>query len=328
MSPKIAVLGAGAFGIALAKVLSENKNPVCLWTRQEVIAEHIIANRCHPSKLAGILLPASVHATTNLKEAVGTADVIIFALPMIAFREAINQCKEVLPNKVILVNTTKGIEQETGLFSEQIVAEILGPAYANNYVFLSGPSFAFEIGQKLPTTLIVAGSDMTNVELVKKCFANDYIHIKTSSDLIGLEACSALKNIVAIAAGIFDGLKLGQNAKAALITNGLAEIAKVVICLNGKQDTVYGVSGIGDLILTCYGNLSRNRFVGQELANGRSLVDILSSMKEVPEGVQTTKAAQLLIKKFSINAPILTGISTLLLNKEKATVNSVMQMQY
>ncbi len=312
LSRRVAVLGAGSFGVAFAKVVAQNGHRVTLWARRKEIAEAICQNHCHPHKLRQVMLPRSIQATHDLEEALRDVDFVVSALPMLALRIVFQKAQLFLPPQVKIVSTTKGIEPESWKFPSQVLDEVLGVTFDKKTAFLSGPSFALEVAQDLPTALVVAAQTPEVCEQVRQILQNQTLHLTASEDVTGLEVCGAFKNVVAIAAGLVEGLGLGTNAKAALVTKGLQEISQLAMAMGGKSQTVYGLGGIGDLILTCYGELSRNRSVGLELAAKKSLADILSTSAYVAEGVHTAKAVMILNKKFKLNLPVLQSVYQIL----------------
>lgn len=311
MARRITVLGAGSFGLALAKVMAENGHSVTLWARRPEIAKAIRQDHCHPHKLPQIIL-ASVHATHDLKEALQNADLIVSALPMLALRAVFQVARIYLSAEACIVSTTKGIESESWRFPSEVLHEVLGVSFYNKTAFLSGPSFALEVANNLPTALVVASASSALSEQVAQILQNESLHLSMSTDIIGLEVCGAFKNVVAIAAGLVEGLGLGTNAKAALVTKGLQEICELAKALGGNAQTVYGLSGVGDLILTCYGALSRNRTVGLDLAAGRPVLDIMNASEHVAEGVHTAKAIFAFSQKLKLNLPVLSGVHQIL----------------
>ncbi len=312
MARRITVLGAGSFGLALAKVMAENGHSVTLWARRPEIAKAIRQDHCHPHKLRQIMLPGSVHATHDLKEAVQNNDLIVSALPMLALRAVLQAARVFLSPQACIVSTTKGIESETWQFPSEVLHEVLGITYCNQTSFLSGPSFALEVASNLPTALVVASASSDLCEQVAQVLQSENLRLTMSTDITGLEVCGAFKNVVAIAAGLVEGLGLGANAKATLITKGLQEISKLAKALGGNAQTVYGLSGVGDLILTCYGALSRNRTVGLDLAAGRPVLDIMNASEHVAEGVHTAKAIFAFSQKLKLNLPVLSGVHQIL----------------
>lgn len=301
---RAAVLGAGSWGTALAKVLAENGHHVRLWGRDP---EHVAAmqkdgqNRRY---LDGIHLPARLSPWADLKQSVEGAEVVVLAVPSHGLRALATDLGDAVPDGVPLVNAAKGIENGTLQLMGEVLAETL-PARAHHQVtHLSGPSFAREVAQHIPTAVCVAGKDPEQTQRAQLAFNNQRLKVYSSDDVVGVELGGALKNVIAIAAGIADGLAFGHNSRAALITRGLAEIGRLGQALGAHPLTLSGLAGMGDLVLTCTGELSRNRHVGIQLGRGQSLQDILDNMTMVAEGVRTAKSAFNLSRREGVEMPI------------------------
>jgi len=305
-----AVLGAGSWGTALAAHLARAGHGVSLWGRDIALAEHLRAHRVNPTYLPGVALPAAVEVTGSLPDALADARFVIFAIPSHGLRAVARSATPHLGTNRVLVSATKGLEVES-LFrmSEVLAEETQGHAPV---VVLSGPSFASEVAQELPTALVAASADLDAVKAVQEEFRAPYFRLYGSDDVVGVELGAALKNIIAIAAGVVESLSLGHNAMAALVTRGLAEISRLACAMGGRRETLAGLGGLGDLVLTCTGELSRNRQVGIELGRGRSLASILSGMKMVAEGVLTTDAALRLGRRHDVELPIAHQMSEVL----------------
>jgi glycerol-3-phosphate dehydrogenase (NAD(P)+) len=301
---QVAVLGAGAFGTALAKVLAEQDNPTKLWTRH---AEHAAAiNRDHEnaSFLGGVSLPAALIATADLSEALSDADLVLFVVPAQATREVALAAKPLLPPSAIICNASKGIENDTLMLMSEVMVDVLGEAARSRLTYFSGPSFAKEIAAGVPTAVTVAGQSREAAERVQREFATANLRMYFTEDVAGVEVGGAMKNVIAIAAGAVDGLGYGLNTRAALMTRGLAEIGRLAHAKGADPITLAGLAGMGDLVLTCTGALSRNRTVGFELGQGKKLEDILASLGHVAEGVTTTQSAYQLGRRLGVDLPI------------------------
>jgi glycerol-3-phosphate dehydrogenase (NAD(P)+) len=309
---RMAVLGAGSFGVALAKTMADLGHPVTLWARDEEVVRHLNKTHRHPHRLSSIVLPDSLKASHDLEASLKGASVVISTLPMLALRSVWSRAARFLEPNALVISTTKGIEAETQCFSSDILVEVLGVTHKNKITFLSGPSFALEVAQRLPTVITLAAFDVNAAKAIQQMISSDFLRAYVITDVIGLEVAGAFKNVVAIAAGVIDGLTLGQNAKAALITRGLAEISRLAVAMGGVPATLSGLSGIGDLMLTCYGDLSRNRQVGLELARGVDLSEIMSRLSQVAEGVHTAKSARLVSQKYGVEMPICESVYKLL----------------
>ncbi|MEO6418974.1 MAG: NAD(P)H-dependent glycerol-3-phosphate dehydrogenase [Polyangiaceae bacterium] len=301
---KVAVLGAGSWGTALAKVLAEKGDEVVLWARREDLATQINDTRINEHYLPGARLPNTLRATHDLKSALEGAGMVVFVSPSHATREVAKLAAPFIPPGVSIVSATKGIENESLMFMDEVLADELGPDAASRLTFLSGPSFAKELAAHLPTAVVIAARDAKRCDDVMHRFHSPYLRTYASQDVIGVECGGALKNVIAIAAGTIDGLGLGHNTRAFLITRGLAEVARLSLARGGSALTLAGLAGMGDLVLTCTGELSRNRTVGVELGKGRKLPEILASLGHVAEGVKTTKSAYNLSVKLKVDMPI------------------------
>lgn len=304
---RITVLGAGAWGTALAAVASENEHEVTLWGREAHVVDEINSDHRNTLYLPNGNVPHSVHATTVIEDTRGS-DLVVIAIPTQYIRSTVHD-NDVLRGAHV-VNVAKGIEVGTHLR----VSQILEGLKAGNTSFgvLSGPSHAEEVIARMPTTVVAASTNPDTALEIQRVFSTEVFRVYTSDDVIGVEICGALKNVIAIAAGIVDGLGLGDNTKAALITRGLAEISRLGVALGADQQTFYGLAGLGDLIVTCASRHSRNRFVGEEIGKGRTLQDILTHMTSVAEGVPTTRAALELASTLGVDLPITSKVAAIL----------------
>jgi len=302
MVSHVAVLGAGAWGTALALALAE-RGPVRLYTWEREHARALAEARENRSFLPGFPLVAAVEPTADLAFALTGAELVVLALPSQALRSVLGAARGVLPD-VPLVIASKGIESGTWMLLTEVVADVLGPAAARRALVLSGPSFALEVARHLPTNLVVAAVDHALSVVVQNRMATERLRIYSSGDPVGVEVGGALKNVIAIAAGACDGLGFGYNTRAALITRGLAEMARLAAAKGGNVLTLAGLAGLGDLVLTCTGELSRNRTVGVELGRGARLEDVLRNLGHVAEGVPTAEAAHRLAEQFGVELPI------------------------
>jgi len=307
---RVTVLGAGSWGTALAVHLGRIGHDVRLWARDPSLASDISDRRANAVYLPDILLPDSVTVTDNLAEALQDTELIVSAIPSHGCRAVMRAAAPFVSPRATIVSATKGLESDTLLRMSEVIAEELGSGPA--IVVLSGPSFAIEVAQQLPTAVLAASSNARAIEMVQAEFRSPYFRLYGSADVVGVELVGALKNIIAIAAGVVEGLGLGHNALAALITRGLAEISRLAAAAGGRRETPSGLSGLGDLVLTCTGSLSRNRHVGIELARGRHLNEILASMKMIAEGVNTTSAALALGARHGVELPIATQMAAVL----------------
>ena len=324
MTERIALLGAGSWGTALAVHLGRLGHDVRLWARDPRVAADISSRRANVVYLPDISLPQSVVVTASLQDAVDGSELIVSAIPSHGCRVVMREAASHIRNDATIVSATKGLETQTLLRMSEVMAEELGAK--RPVVVLSGPSFAVEVARERPTVVLAASGNVTATELVQSEFRGPFFRIYGSTDVIGVEIGGALKNVIAIAAGVVEGLGLGHNALAALITRGLAEITRLACAAGGQRETTAGLSGLGDLVLTCTGSLSRNRHVGVELAHGRRLSDVLAGMKMIAEGVNTTKAALALGARHGVELPIATQMAAVLAGESdvRAAVETLM----
>ena len=317
MSEHVAVIGAGNWGTALANLLAKKGEKVVLWSFEPDVADSINREHANPRFLRGVPLHETLRATGDLNAAVRGARWLVSVSPAQHVRSVMQQAAPALHSEICVVSASKGIEIGTLESMDRVLLEVL-PAQLPAPVFLSGPSFALEVARELPTAVTVASRDAGCAEKVQKLFQTPYFRVYTSSDVTGVELGGALKNVIALAAGMAVGLGLGHNALAALITRGLAEIARLGVALGADPLTFAGLAGMGDLILTCTGELSRNRTVGVELGKGRRLDEILNAMDTIAEGVSTARAAHALAQKHGIDMPIVDRVHAVLFEKASA----------
>lgn len=309
---RITVIGAGSFGTALAKITAENSHDVLLWSHSNDTAEAIRTTGENTIYLKGIALPKNIRVTTDFREAIAHAELLISATPTQVIREVYSHEGRANEINVPIVVASKGIEKKTHLLVCDIFRQVFGDDKKANLFFLSGPSFAREMALKMPTAITIAGYATERLPEIQRVFHNEYFRAYATPDVIGVELGGALKNVMAIATGIADGLKLGSNTRAALITRGLAEIARLGEKLGAKPITFMGLAGMGDLVLTCTGDLSRNRTVGLKLGQGMSLAEIQSEMRMVAEGVPTTESAFELSQSLGVEMPITAAVYRIL----------------
>lgn len=298
------VIGSGSFGTALANVLAVNCEEVRLWGREPSVVEAINTKHENSTYLKGIPISERVRATNSLEEALAGSELVVLATPSHATREVMAKAKPYLPRHVPLITVAKGIENETLLTMTELLEDCLPEEFHPYIAVLSGPSFAKELAKRMPTVVTIASHWDKVAVRCQKALQTETFRSYTSTDVVGVQYGGALKNVIAIAAGMADGLGMGHNARAAIITRGLAEITRLAVRKGANPLTLSGLSGMGDLVLTCTGELSRNRHVGMELGKGRKLPDILAEMKEVAEGVKTAKSARDLELKTGVELPI------------------------
>ena len=302
----IAVIGAGSWGTALAKTLADKGHAVALWARS---ADHVASlnrERRNLRYLPDAPLPEGLTATADLEAAVRGKAMVVAVVPSQTMREVMGRAAGALDPAAVVVAAAKGIEQGTLQTMDEVLAEVLPEPVAARLAFLSGPSFAREVGLRLPTAVVVASRDHAAATFAQEAFAGDRFRVYTSEDVTGVEIGGALKNVMAIAAGIADGLGFGHNTRGALITRGLAEISRLALAKDPRTNplTLAGLAGLGDLVLTCTGDLSRNRTVGLRLGRGETLEAIRASMQQVAEGVATTQSARDLGRRLNVELPI------------------------
>ncbi len=301
---KVAVLGAGAWGTALAKLLAEKESSVVLWSRRRDLCEAIAATGENARYLPDVKLPPNLMCTHDLSAAVDGAKTVVFVVPSHATREVARAAGPHLRDGTLVVSATKGIENDSLMFMDEVLGQELPAAAHRQLAFLSGPSFAKELAYHLPTAVVIAAHDAEVGAKAMKQFHTPYLRTYASSDVVGVECGGALKNVIAIAAGAVDGLGFGHNTRAALITRGLAEVAKLAMARGGSALTLAGLAGMGDLVLTCTGELSRNRTLGHEMGRGRQLAEVLATLGHVAEGVNTARSAHSLAQKLGVDMPI------------------------
>ena len=315
MIKNIGIIGAGSWGTALAILLANNGHAVTLWSYNPKESRELDEKRVHEKKLPSVRIPDSVTFAGNLKAAIAYKDFVIMAVPSTKTRETARKMREFVTENQIIVNVAKGIEENTLLtLSEQIQQEIPHAQVA----VLSGPSHAEEVARGLPTTCVVGCDDDEIARDLQDAFMSDSFRVYTSSDIIGIEVGGALKNVIALAAGIADGLGYGDNTKAALITRGIAEISRLGMKMGGKAESFAGLTGIGDLIVTCASMHSRNRRAGILIGQGKTMQEAMDEVKMVVEGVYSAKAALALSKKYDVSMPIVEQVNEVLFNGKKA----------
>jgi glycerol-3-phosphate dehydrogenase (NAD(P)+) len=322
----ITVLGAGSWGTALAMVLADNKHTVNLWGHKAEQMEEINSKHTNEKYLKNIQLPEGIKGFTDLQEALEGVQTVILAVPTKAVREVLQKVKKAVANPMTIVHVSKGIEPDTLKRISEMIKEEMDEQSLKDVVVLSGPSHAEEVSLRHPTTVTVSSENMDAAEHVQDLFMNQNFRVYTNPDVVGVEIGGALKNIIALAAGISDGLGYGDNAKAALITRGLAEIARLGSKMGANPLTFSGLTGIGDLIVTCTSVHSRNWRAGNQLGKGMKLQQVLDEMGMVVEGVRTTKAAHQLAEKYNVQMPITQALYDVLFNDvpPKEAVDSLM----
>ena len=304
MSSDIGVVGAGGWGTALAKILADTGERVTLWCHGADSFRQIVETRENRAYLAGIFLPAELTVTQSLGETVSNKRLVICAVPSHVVREVFSRAVDDLAQTTMILCGTKGLEEGSLKTMGELFVDLLGAGRKKDLAFLSGPTFALEVARMLPAAVTVAAADESIAKSIQQILSTQNFRVYTSADVIGVQIGGVVKNVIAIAAGISDGLSLGQNARAALITRGLAEMTRLAVRMEADPLTLAGLPGLGDLILTCAGDLSRNRAVGLQIARGRSLQEITASTRTVAEGVRNTRSLYALAERLGVDMPI------------------------
>ena len=322
---KISVIGSGGWGIALTILLYKNGHDLTIWSFDKREAEELKTTRENKTKLPNILIPEDIKVTDDLKEAVDNKDVLILAVPSKAIRSVSKSLKDIIKDNQIIINVAKGLEEDTLKTTTDIIEEELKGKNPQVAV-LSGPSHAEEVGKGIPTTCVVSAHNKELTLYLQNIFMNPSFRVYTSPDMLGVEIGGALKNVIALAAGIADGLNYGDNTKAALITRGIKEISLLGVAMGGEQSTFYGLTGLGDLIVTCASMHSRNRRAGILLGEGKTLDEAIKEVNMVVEGVYSAKSALMAAKKYNVEIPIIEQVNAVLFENKNAAeaVNELM----
>ena len=320
---KIGVIGAGSWGTALAWLLTNNGHEVTLWSHREEDARLLQKERENKSKLPGVIFQENLQVTGDLKSAVEDKEVLVLAVPSPAVRSTSQKMKSYIRKNQLIVNVAKGVEAESLLTMSQMIEQVIPQA---NLAVLSGPSHAEEVGKGLPTTCVIGAKEKQTAEYLQEIFMSSVFRVYTSPDILGIELGAALKNVIALAAGVADGMGYGDNTKAALITRGIAEISRLGIAMGARAETFFGLSGIGDLIVTCASVHSRNRKAGYLMGKGYTMQEAMDEVKMVVEGVHSAKAALSLSEKYNVEMPIIMEVNKVLFENKKAAdaVNELM----
>lgn len=314
---KIGIIGAGSFGLALGVLLNNNGHKATIWSRgtNEKEFEEVVKTRENKSKLPGVLIPKEVDFTKDIEKTVKENELIVLAVPSPGMRNTAKMIKEYVSDGKIIVNVTKGIEADTLMTMSDIIEEEIPNC---KVCILSGPTHAEEVGRGMPTSIVAGAKEKSIAEFVQNVFMNESFRVYTSPDILGIEIGSSLKNVIALAAGVADGLGYGDNTKAAIITRGIAEITRLGIKMGGKAETFSGLTGIGDLIVTCASMHSRNRRAGILIGEGKTMEEAMAEVKMVVEGVHSAKAAMQLSKKYDVELPIIEQVNEILFNNKPA----------
>lgn len=304
MSEKIGVIGAGAWGTTLANLLAKKGIQVALWVYEEDLARMMEEERENTTYLPGVPLSKNLHPASSLSQVCQGCETFLMVTPSHVTRQVAEQLRRQVPENSLIISATKGIENETLMTISEILPQVLSHVPEGNFAYLSGPSFAMEVSRELPTAVALASRTRNVADRVQALFTTPYFRVYTTPDVVGVELGGSVKNVMAIAAGISDGLGFGHDTRAALITRGLSEMARLGRAMGASSATFMGLAGLGDLVLTCTGDLSRNRTVGLQLGQGKTLDEILSNRKTVAEGVRTTRSVFHLSRKHGVEMPI------------------------
>lgn len=300
----VSVIGSGSWGLAIALVLQENGHNVILWEFDKKVADKLDKDRVLEDKLPGFKIPReNIEITSDLECAVKKSDYLFFVLPSVVYRRVASQVKKFYKQGQLIVSATKGLEIRTNMVMTQIIEDEI-PESIGHTVAFSGPSHAEEVAKKLPTTIVAACDNIENAKQIQELMSNRYLRVYNHDDPVGVQLSGAIKNIIAITVGVSDGLGYGDNSRAALITRGIVEIVRLAEVMNSKQSSIMGLAGVGDLIVTCTSQHSRNRHVGEELGKGRKIKDILGEMSMVAEGVPACESIYKLSQEKGISMPI------------------------
>lgn len=313
---KISIIGAGSFGSAMAVAASRGGNDVMLWAHDGAVAATIRDTHTNPLYLPNVTFTPNVHATNDLAEAAAFSDTIFMITPSHHYRRVLGELANTIDRRVSVISGTKGIEIETLERMSEITESVLGERL-QAFAVLSGPTFAAEVAKGDPTAAVIASKNIDFAQEAQQCLSGPTFRLYFSSDIVGVELSGSLKNVIAIASGVLEGLGLGSNTTAALITRGLHEMTRLGVALGGKLETFAGLAGMGDLVLTCTGSLSRNRTVGVQLGRGKTLTEILDESRRVAEGVRTSKSARQLAERHLIEMPITTEMFRVLYENEE-----------
>ena len=314
---KIGIIGAGSFGIALGVLLNQNSHKVTIWSRgsNEKEFNEIVETRENKSKLPGVFIPREIDFSKDIEKTVKENELIVLAVPSPGMRDTARKIKDFVSDGKVIVNVTKGIEADTLMTMSDIIQEEIPNC---KVCILSGPTHAEEVGRGMPTSIVAGAKEKSVAEFVQNVFMNESFRVYTSPDILGIEIGSSLKNVIALAAGVADGLGYGDNTKAAIITRGIAEITRLGIKMGGKAETFSGLTGIGDLIVTCASMHSRNRRAGILIGQGKTMQEAMDEVKMVVEGVYSAKAAMQLSKKYDVELPIIEQVNEILFNNKPA----------
>ncbi len=304
MKAPIAIIGAGGWGTALAVTMARDERDVRLWAYESYLVETVIATRENPIYLPGIKIPETIRVSNSLSETICDAAIVLMAIPSHVVRSVLSRMLPLLSPEAVFVSAAKGIENDTLMRMSEVITDVSAARFIPKVGAISGPTFAPEVARGEPTALVVASPDEQLRLYLQSELSAPRFRLYTNSDLIGVEIAAAVKNVIAIAAGVVEGLGRGSNATAALVTRGLVEITRLAVACGGKRETLSGLAGLGDLVLTAYGSLSRNRRVGVALGQGKAINEVVANMRMVAEGVKTARSTVALARKHNVEMPI------------------------
>ncbi|MBW1650119.1 MAG: NAD(P)-dependent glycerol-3-phosphate dehydrogenase [Deltaproteobacteria bacterium] len=322
---KIGVIGGGSWGTALANLLALKGYKIDLWVFEKDIVEQIKTERLNKLFLPGILLSDNIIPTNNFEKAVSEKDILLIVVPSHFIRNIAGEIQKYVSPQTVILTASKGIENQTSYTMSRVLKEVITKISEKNFAAISGPSFAREVAKKTPTAIVASCCDQSVAKKIQLIFATDYFRVYTNNDLIGTEIGGAIKNVIAIASGMIDGLKLGLNTRAALISRGLAEIRRLGLKMGAKPETFLGLAGAGDLILTCTGNLSRNYILGKRVGEGEKLKEITENSKMIAEGVKNSESVYNLSKRLNIEMPISNAVYHILY-KDMAPMDALIKL--
>jgi glycerol-3-phosphate dehydrogenase (NAD(P)+) len=327
MKAPIAIIGAGGWGTALAVTMARDERDVRLWAYEPYLVETVIATRENPIYLPGIKIPDAVRISNSLSETLCGATIVLMAVPSHVVRSVLSQMVPMLGPDAVFVSAAKGIENDTLMRMSEVITDVTAARFIPKVGTISGPTFAPEVARGEPTALVVASPDETLRLYLQSELSSARFRLYTNADLIGVEIAAAVKNVIAIAAGVVEGLGLGSSATAALITRGLVEITRLAVACGGKRETLSGLAGLGDLVLTAYGSLSRNRRVGVALGQGKAIDEVVANMRMVAEGVKTARSTVALARKHNVEMPIVEKMHAVLHEglKPQIAINDLME---
>ncbi|MFK7846430.1 MAG: NAD(P)H-dependent glycerol-3-phosphate dehydrogenase [Rhodothermales bacterium] len=317
MSDRIAVIGAGSWGTALAISLASNHQNISLWARRSALAEQMTVSRENAEYLKNAHIPEAIHVTSDLENALEGASMWVFATPSQSIREVGASVSGLVKPDTIVVSVAKGIENNTLMLSSDVLAEVLPVVKWENFGVLYGPSHAEELARGLPTTVVAAATSEDTANIIQQAFNSRRLRVYVNTDIKGVQIAGSVKNVMAIAAGISDGVGFGDNAKAAIVTRGMAEIRRLGLAMGARAETFFGLAGIGDLVVTCMSGLSRNRHLGEQIGKGKRLEEIEAEMNMVAEGVRTTESIIALARRYDIEMPISEAVYAILFEGKK-----------